>query len=216
MESSTPSFAQGNGSTMNLFEATAAAAPDLMDVDRGLLHTVSLGITVYNDGLKADNLLASCAADLASFGYRLGGVVQANPQRPGRRKCDMYLKDLLSGEEILISSDRGNAARGCRLDLAAFVRICASGERALAENVDLLVLNKFGKEEVRGRGFRPLIAEALIAEIPVLTAVSRQNLADFLAFAGGSSTRLPSDRGAIVAWCRKAINRRAGHERDGR
>jgi hypothetical protein len=124
----------------------------------------------------------------------------------------MYVRDLLSGEEILISSDRGNEARGCRLDAAAFVRIAAWVERALVEHVDLLVLNKFGKQEANGRGLRPLIAEALIAEIPVLTGVSRRNLADFLAFAGGSSTTLPSDREAIVAWCRKAIKRRAGRE----
>jgi hypothetical protein len=197
---------------MNLVEVAVAARPDPMDADRRVVHQLSLGITVYEDGLEADNLLARCATDLVAFAYRLGGVVQSNLHRRGRRKCDMYLKDLLSGEEILISSDRGNEARGCRLDPAAFVRIGAWGERALVENVDLLVLNKFGREEAHGRGLRPLIADALIAEIPVLTAVSRRNLADFLAFAGGSSTRLPSDREAIVAWCRTAIKRRAGQE----
>lgn len=197
---------------MNFVEADAAAASGLMNADEGVVQPVSLGIVVYEDGLKVDNLLARCAADLAALGCRLGGVVQSNLHRRGRRKCDMYLKDLMSGEEILISSDRGNEARGCRLDPAAFVRIGAWVDCALVKNVDLLVLNKFGKEEAHGRGLRPLIADALIAEIPVLIAVSRRNLADFLAFAGGSSTQLPSDSETIVAWCRKAIKQRVGRK----
>jgi nucleoside-triphosphatase THEP1 len=64
----------------------------------------------------ATTFLARCATDLATFGYRLGGVVQSNMHRRGRCKCDIYLKDLLSGEESLISSDRGKEARGRRLD----------------------------------------------------------------------------------------------------
>ena len=135
------------------------------------------------------------------------GVVQSNKQRQGRRKCDMYLKDLWSGEEILISSDRGNASRGCRLDHAAFVRIGVWGDRALAEGADLLILNKFGKEEAQGRGLRPLIAAALIADIPVVIGVPGANLDDFFAFVGDAATRLPLDRQAILRWCRKATKR---------
>jgi len=71
--------------------------------------------------------------------------------------------DLFTGEEILISVDRGNDARGCRLDPAAFARITVWGQRALDEGLDLLVVNKFGKEEASGRGLRPVIGEALIS-----------------------------------------------------
>lgn len=185
---------------------------DLFDpapADRGVVGSLPLGIVVYDDSLAADNLLAESASVLAASGYRLGGVVQSNPHRQGRRKCDMYLRDLLSGEEILISADRGNEARGCRLDPAAFARVGLWGERALAEHVDLLIVNKFGKEEAQGRGLRPLIAEAMIAGTPVLIGVSGLNLADFLAFAGDTGTHLAPERDAIVSWCRGAIKQRA-------
>ena len=166
---------------------------------------------VYDDGLFRDALLARCAAGLVASGYRLGGVVQSNAHRRGRRRCDMYLKDLLGGDEIKISLDRGNKARGCRLDPDAFARIGAWVERAVLERVDLLIINKFGREEAHGRGLRPVFAEALIAEIPLVIGVSTQNLSDFLTFVGDSATRLRPDIEAITAWCRNAIEPGAHH-----
>ena len=183
----------------------AAATP----AEQAGSDALPLGLMVYDNSLEGDALLTQVADRLAADGYRLGGVVQSSVHRPGRRKCDMYLRDLMSGEEILISQDRGNEARGCRLDTDAFARVSLWGERALVAGVDLLVINKFGKEEAQGRGLRPLIAEALLSGIPVMLGVSTLNLADFEAFAGAIAARLPQDVEAIKVWCRKAIRARA-------
>jgi hypothetical protein len=123
----------------------------------------------------------------------------------------MYVKDLLGGCEVKISFDRGNEARGCRLDPHAFARIDAWIERAVLERVDLLIINKFGKEEAHGRGLRPVIADALIAEIPLVIGVSTRNLCGFLAFVGDSPTCLRLDVESITAWCRHAIEHGAHH-----
>ncbi len=170
-----------------------------------------IGAVVYDDGLVSDALIAQCAAALVASGSRLGGIVQSNAHRPGRRRCDMYVKNLLDGDEIKISLDRGNEARGCRLDPDAFARIDAWINRAILERVDLLIINKFGREEAYGRGLRPVIAEALIAETPLVIGVSTRNLCDFLTFVGESVTRLRPDIGAITAWCRNTIERAAHH-----
>jgi nucleoside-triphosphatase THEP1 len=180
---------------------TEHANPDLSQI----------GAAVYGDGLFSDALMAQCAADLAASGCRLGGVVQSNTRRRGRRRCEMYVKDLLGGDEIQISLDRGNEARGCRLDPDAFARINAWVERAVLERVDLLIINKFGREEAHGRGLRSVIAEALIAEIPLLIGVSTRNLCHFLTFVGDSTTRLKPDIEAVTAWCRNAIEDGAHH-----
>ena len=177
------------------------AKPDLSQV----------GVVVYDEGLVGDALIARCAAGLGASGYRLGGVVQSNAHRRGRRRCDMYVQDLLGDDEIKISLDRGNEARGCRLDPDAFARINAWVERAVLERVDLLIINKFGKEEAHGRGLRPVIAEALIAEIPLMIGVSTQNLCAFLTFVGDLAARLGPDIEAMTAWCRNAIERGAHH-----
>src|SRR5215831_16329325 len=156
-----------------------------------------IGAVVYDDGLISDALIAQCASDLIASGFRLGGIVQSNAHRLGRLRCDMYVKDLLGGDEVKISLDRGNEARGCRLDPNAFACIDAWVERAVLERVDLLIINKFGKEEAHGRGLRPVIADALIAEIPLLIGVSTQNLCEFLTFVAASAARLEPDIEAI-------------------
>jgi len=183
----------------------------LIPAEHAIPGPSQIGIVVYDDGLFGDALITQCAAGLVASGYRLGGVVQSNPHRHGRRRCDMYVKDLLGGAEIRISFDRGNEARGCRLDPDAFARIGAWVERAVLERVDLLIINKFGREEAHGRGLRPVIAEALIAEIPLVIGVSTRNLRDFLTFVGDSVTPLRSDIEAITAWCRNAIEDGAHH-----
>jgi nucleoside-triphosphatase THEP1 len=168
-------------------------------------------VVVYDEGRFADALISKCATALLACGHRLGGVVQSNPHRLGRRRCDMYMKDLLGGDEIKISFDRGNEARGCRLDPDAFARIGAWVERAVLERVDLLIINKFGREEAHGRGLRPVIAEALIAEIPLMVGVSTRNFSEFLTFAGDSVRRLTPEFRTIMAWCGNAIESGAHH-----
>jgi nucleoside-triphosphatase THEP1 len=171
------------------------------------------GVLVYDDDRKANWLLAQSARRLARSGYRLGGVVQSDARRSGRGKCDMRLTDLLSGERVQISYDLGEEARGCRLDPAAFAHAGVLIERALAADIDLLIINKFGKQEAEGRGFRSVIAEALLSNIPVALAVSRRNLDACLEFAGGSFAHLAPSQTGIVAWCRRAIRRTADARR---
>ena len=190
---------------MNSFDAISTMPLDTQGPHQNTVDLLPLGIILHNDGEERDRLLYQCALDLISLGYRLGGVVQSSVHRKGRRKCDMYLMDLFTGEEILISVDRGNDARGCRLDPAAFARITVWGQRALGEGVDLLVVNKFGKEEASGRGLRPIIAEALISEKPVIIGVSGANLNALIDFVGDTITYLPPNVTAVISWCRKSL-----------
>ena len=60
----------------------------------------------------------------------------------------------------------------------------ARARNALATAPDLLVVNKFGKTECEGSGCRPLIAEAVEREVPVLVAVPWGNLDGWRRFAG--------------------------------
>jgi nucleoside-triphosphatase THEP1 len=170
-----------------------------------IVDALPLGVLVYDNSIEGDRILAQAADILARSGLRLGGVVQSNIDRPGRRKCAMNLTDLTSGAVIAISQDLGEEARGCRLDTAALAQASLGVERALQGGVDLLIINKFGKQEALGQGFRPVIAEALMSDVPVVLGVSRLNLDACLDFAGGPVARLAPDPAAIVAWCRETV-----------
>lgn len=157
---------------------------------------------VYGDNALADQALRRIIQEAEAAGLRLAGVVQRDTPRAGRTGCDMTLEEISTGAAIEISQDRGAHARGCRLDLGELTRAIQLVSSALRASPDLLVLNKFGKTEVEGGGFRTLIAEAIGQGVPVLIAVPYRNIDPWRAFAGemareihlsGAGDVLPAD-----------------------
>jgi nucleoside-triphosphatase THEP1 len=138
---------------------------------------------VYDDGVRVAPLIERIAALLVAKGCRLVGWIQRDVVRAGRSRCDMMLEDLTSGETIAISQDRGEGARGCRLDADALLRAVTRSRVALASEPDLVIVNKFGKTECEGGGCRSLIADAVERNVPVLIAVPRGNLEIWRRFA---------------------------------
>ncbi len=148
-------------------------------------------VLTYASGSRVDGVLLDICGHLVSQGFALAGMVQIGKTRAGRSRCDMILEDLGSGEQVEISEDRGPLARGCMLAVAQLVYALELATRSLDENCDLLVVNKFGKTEAEGGGFRPLIVEALTRNIPVLIAVPATNLESWRHFAGGLAAEFP-------------------------
>jgi nucleoside-triphosphatase THEP1 len=146
---------------------------------------------LYSEGRDIDPFMQCIARLLEGRGVRLAGFVQRNQPQPGRRRCDMLLEELASGQTISISQDRGALARGCHLDVSELLHGMELGRRALSMQPDLLMINKFGKAEGQGGGFRPLIAEALDHEVPVLAAVPWRNIDSWRMFAADLSTEIP-------------------------
>jgi hypothetical protein len=155
-----------------------------------------------------DALLSAAVAWLRARGIVPGGTVQTNPPCAGREKCDMDIHVLPDGPVLRISQDLGVASRGCRLDMSALETAVAEAGRRL-DGADLLVVNKFGKQEGEGRGFIPLIAAALDRGLPVLVGVNALNLAAFEAFAGGLAQPLPAEPEAIADWAAGRVPARA-------
>lgn len=155
-------------------------------------------VSLFGRG-ATDAFLSAVAADLAARGLRLAGTVQSNVDRPDRRRCDMDLRVLPDGPLVRISEDRGDLARGCRLDSGALEQTVAE-VLARLPGADLMIVNKFGKREGEGRGLIPAIAAALDRGIPVLVGVNALNLPDFLAFADGLAVALPPDVAAVADW----------------
>ena len=153
---------------------------------------------------KSDRLLTALAAQLNQNNVRLSGVVQSNTLCTDSDLCDMDVQVLPDGPTIRISQSLGNGSRGCRLDPTALEQavglVSASLSGTQMPLPDLMIINKFGKHEADGRGFRPLIGDALVAEVPVLTAVNATNEAAFLEFAGEVAVRVASDLDALTAW----------------
>ena len=166
-----------------------------------------LGYVTTSARGQGDRLLAGLAERLLADGVRIAGAVQRNVELPDGAPCDMELC-VLSGTGVWRISQRlGPHARGCRLDPQGLEHAVGEVAAALAAGsvAELVLINKFGKQEIDGRGFRPVIAAALLADLPVLTAVNAKNLPAFMAFAEGMAEPVPPEPEALRQWCLSRI-----------
>ncbi len=146
-----------------------------------------------------DLLLAQVAARAEAAGIALAGCVQLNTDRAGLDDCDMDLRILGGGPLVRINQRLGAGSRGCKLDPGALEAAVAEVSARMT-GAQVLIVNKFGKHEALGRGFRPLVGEALAAGMDVVLGVNRLNLAAFLEFAGEFAQELEPEAKAILAF----------------
>ncbi len=151
-----------------------------------------------------DLLLAFVAEQLLDAGLRLCGTVQINSACEGEGPCDMDVRVLPAGPVIRISQSLGTGARGCRLDPGALETAIAACEARL-DGADALIVNKFGKQEALGRGFRNLIAEVMGRGMPVLVGLNALNREAFETFTGGAAEAVDPDPDHITRWLQGAL-----------
>ncbi len=160
-----------------------------------------LGYVIGGGRGATDRLIRDVAMKLRAQGHVLAGAVQVNVETDPAYKCQMDLHILSCESVVRISQDLGALSQGCRLDPDGLERAVGLVGAALDSGADFLIFNKFGKQEADGRGFRPLIGEALERGIPVLTAVNKGNLEAFLNYAEDLAAELPDNADAILKWC---------------
>lgn len=162
-----------------------------------------LAAIVYATGFPIDDFMLAVAQALQGDGLRLGGAVQQNA---GTEPCPaMILVDLATGKRFGISQRLGPQARGCRLDARGLAVMAALLDATVKHDVDLLVLNKFGKAEAEGTGLRSVFARAVEAGIPTLTAVRTPYTEAWFSFHGGLGAELAPRPDPVLAWCRNVV-----------
>lgn len=154
-----------------------------------------------NERGKVNATLDAIAQHLQRQGLRVVGAVQHDTSCDDATACDMDVRVLPDGPRIRISQTLGSLSRGCRLDPVGLEQAVALTELGLAQGADFLIVNKFGKHEAEGRGFRSVISEAVMQGVPVIVGLGRLNRQAFLDFAQGLAEDLPADPSAILEWC---------------
>jgi len=171
-------------------------------------HLLKLAAVVYRSGQDdIDAMFATFAANLLREGHRIGGVVQHNAKGDCGPRDLMRLVDLMTGREIPLCQALGSGASSCKLDPGGLAEAAVSVSRAIADNVELVIVNKFSKQEAAGGGLRAEIADAVVAGLPILTAVSDKCYDAWMAFTGGFGTTLVCEQRVIEDWWREMSQR---------
>ena len=162
------------------------------------MPTLPIAAVVYSPDTDPSPLLAAVAAALGARGVRVAGVVQHD--LGPREMCGMELEVLPSGARMPMTQALGEGATGCRLDPAALAEAGAQVRAAIDTGPQLVVFNKFATQEVAGGGLRDEMAAAVLAGIPLLTAVAERYVDEWQGFTGGESTLLACTQEAMLAW----------------
>ena len=155
----------------------AAADPD---------SVISVAALKHPEGARVDRAISNIVRRLKRQGYRLAGAVRPQVVPTEVDRCALFLEELSSGGVFPISQDLGAGSLSCRLDDVALDAIAARVEASLQDGADLLVLNKFGKQEAEGRGLRSPIVKAVNQGIPVLVGLNPGRAQAWNAFCGGA------------------------------
>ncbi|MEM5467465.1 DUF2478 domain-containing protein [Celeribacter marinus] len=157
-------------------------------------------ITAQGHG-EIDAILSNVAKALRDQGVAIAGAVQVNTDNADTQMCHMDLQTLSSGTLWRISQSLGPFAQGCRLDPDGLERAVAQVEADMASHApSVLIINKFGKQEADGRGFRGVIASALAVGIPVVVGVNPAKRRAFDVYCEGLAVPLEANVGAVLDW----------------
>jgi nucleoside-triphosphatase THEP1 len=166
-------------------------------------HPLKLAAIIYRPADDVDSLLASFASDLICEGNRIGGIVQKNTKSEHGGRERMEVIDLMTGTSVRICQPLGSGAAACKLDPAGLAEAAIAVSRAVVAKVDLVVVNKFSKQEAAGAGLRAEIAEAVMAGRPLLTAVPDKCYDAWTVFTGNFGTTLVCERRIVEDWWRE-------------
>jgi len=92
----------------------------------------------------------------------------------------------------------------CSLDTSVLVESSAALRRAIAERVDLIVLEKFGDQEQKSQGLSDEIFTAIAENIPLLIAVPQDALELWKERSGGLSEILDFKVEQFCYWWQSA------------
>lgn len=166
-----------------------------------------LAALVYRKHEDPDAVLRAFAGDIAERGFRAVGLVQL-----GHRVESASLMATLihTGETVRLFQDRGAGAIGCKLDVGRLLEAAGQVASGIDEGADVVIINRYGKQEREGRGLSYLIERALDCDIPVVIAVPEHRFAEWIRFSGGMSVKLPCREDALSSWWETISTRTAG------
>lgn len=164
-----------------------------------------LAAILLRSDASAEPLFDATVAILKSQGVRVGGYVQREYPAPAGHDAEVVAEDIETGETFAIMQPRGGAGSGCRLDPGVLADVAGRALTRLDGDIDILVLNRFGRTETEGSGLRAVYEKAIERGLPVLTSVKPEHVKGWNAYTGEMSTLLPFDEDAVLDWCRSVL-----------
>ncbi|RLG53090.1 MAG: hypothetical protein DRN96_00760 [Thermoproteota archaeon] len=163
-------------------------------------------------GSGKSTLISCVVSELTERGVKVGGVVTPELRKHGRRVA-FLMRDLLTGEEVVIASvslgKPGPRVSKYRVDVEAIDRVGAKAIQLAIKLADVIVIDEVGKMELFSRNFSQQVVAALESNKPVLATIplkSRIPLIEEIRMRKDSEVIL-TQRARIQVLCRELSTR---------
>ncbi len=150
-------------------------------------------------GVEADRVVDDVVHTLQQHGVRVVGLRQRVSDN-GTSRCGVELESISTGKLHRMTQSLGSGSISCNVDAEAMEQLALLLKNELNGDVDLVVINRFGKRESEGAGFCSVIERAIELGIPALTVVKEDWLDTWLDYGGEWVMTLPTDRARILEW----------------
>jgi len=155
---------------------------------------------IFSKGFAIDGVLAQVVSRLKSRGIAMAGVLQTCGGE-GYEHSDLRLESITGRWSLPIMQKRGALSSGCSLDYSAVAEASLRVASDIAPETRLVVLNRFGRAEAEGNGFRSILEKCLEEGKPALCAVRNDYAREWEEFHGGLADTLLPEPDAILEWC---------------
>lgn len=157
---------------------------------------------VYPARRQAVGFLAAFADGLKTKGVRVAGIVQETVHEAGGAYLGVDSIDVASGARTPIKrvDAATRDARVCALDPQALAETAPILSRAIAERAEVIVIDRFGREEQQGRGLMDEIMTAIAEGIPLLISVPDSAFDIWTERTGGLGAVLAPEQKALKDW----------------
>ncbi len=163
-------------------------------------------VVAYDREQRPDGVLAEVVHRLKAAYVRVGGLLQGGDAGSAACCANLFLEDIGTGRRVQVLENRGAGTRGCRLDPSGLAEAAGWVREAIEARPGVLFINRFGRQEAEGRGLLDEIGAAVMAGIPVVVAMNKALLPEWLAFSGDRSAPLAADPELLVAWCLERLS----------
>ena len=169
----------------------------------------AIAAILYERGEPIEEFMATLASTLSSRAIHVGGLVQHNYRTDEFTRCRIELENIITGTRYQLTQNLGSASQACALDITALADASSALRQAIAERVEVVIINKFGTQEAAGGGLRNEMMLIALTGIPIITAVSQRYLSEWQDFAGTEAVLLPMTTTAVMSWWQRHWNRPA-------
>jgi len=157
------------------------------------------GAVVLPAGRDAYRLLHGFVTEARRRGLPIGGLLQQGGKSIGTPPAEVMMLALDTGQSFPIMQRLGRHA-SCAADTQQIALASVALRRAIEQRREPILVNKFGALEAEGGGLIDEMLNGMAEGLPLLTTVSTERLAAWLACCGGLCELLPADPDALWSW----------------